>query len=157
MFYCTPSPPFEVPLEVFDRLIIDACCSLVTLHLKVGFLDFYSRNTVRFCLVLQAPPIAGWPDRLGPTARTPFAPSTFADFIAHTGCSVPWCRIRTLALVVQSTCGFSVCIDTEGSHVPCNRLAQDQATYMPDTTPSVGRFRRSLSRRLLANRGFDIV
>src|SRR5205823_13233600 len=39
-------------------------------------------------------------------------------------------RITTLALVVQSTCGVSVCIDTEGSHVPCNRLAQDQATYI---------------------------
>jgi hypothetical protein len=51
----------------------------------------------------------------------PFAPSAFTDFIATTRCSVPWCRIHTFALVVQSTCGFSVGIDTEGSHVPRNR------------------------------------
>jgi len=87
----------------------------------------------------------------------PFAPSTFTDFLATTGCSVPWCRIRTFALMVQSTCGFSVCIDTEGSHVPHNRLSQDQATYMPDTVPPVTRSRRNLSRSLLTNRGFDIV
>jgi hypothetical protein len=87
----------------------------------------------------------------------PFAPSTFADFIATTRCSVPWCRIRTFALVVQSTCGFSVCIDTEGSHVPYSRLAQDQVTYMPDTVPPANRSRRNLSRSLLTNRGFDIV
>src|SRR5229473_5620434 len=68
---------------------------------------------------------------------------------ATTACSAPWCRIRTFALVVQSTCSFSVCIDTEGSHVPCNRLAQDQATYMPDTVPPVIRFRRNFSRSLL--------
>src|SRR3984893_15227474 len=57
----------------------------------------------------------------------------------------------------RSTCGFSVCIDTEGSHVPCNRLAQDQATDMPDTVPPVIRFRRNWSRSLLTNHGFDIV
>jgi len=33
----------------------------------------------------------------------PFAPSAFTDFVATTGCSAPWCRIRTFALVVQST------------------------------------------------------
>jgi hypothetical protein len=76
---------------------------------------------------------------------------------ATTACSAPWCRIRTFALVVQSTCSFSVCIDTEGSHVPCNRLAQDQATYMPDTVPPVIRFRRNFSRSLLTSCGFDIV
>ena len=59
--------------------------------------------------------------------------------------------------MVQSTCGFSVGIDTEGSHVPHSRLAQDQATYMPDTIPPVIRFRRNSSRSLLTNRGFDIV
>jgi hypothetical protein len=31
------------------------------------------------------------------------------------------------------------------------------ATYIPDTTPPVNRFRRSSSRSLLTNRGFDIV
>jgi len=59
--------------------------------------------------------------------------------------------------VVQSTWSFSVFIDSEGSHVPYNRLAQDQATYMPDTVPPVTRFRRNLSRSLLTNRGFDIA
>jgi len=59
--------------------------------------------------------------------------------------------------MVQSTCGFSVCIDTEGSHVLRNRLAQDQATYMPDTIPPVIRFRLNLSRSLLTNCGFGIV
>src|ERR1700683_2577289 len=54
--------PFAVPLEVFDRLLIDARCSLVALYLEVGFQDFHSCNTVRFCPVLQAPPIAGWPN-----------------------------------------------------------------------------------------------
>ena len=103
------------------------------------------------------PFLVGLPDLAPPH---PFAPSAFAALIAHTGCSFPWCRIRTLALLVQSTCGFSVCIDTEGSHVPWNRLSQNQATYIPDTAPPVNRLRRScrsLSRRLLANRGFDIV
>jgi DNA-binding CsgD family transcriptional regulator len=38
-----------------------------------------------------------------------------------------------------------------------SRLAQDQATYMPDTVPPVNRFRRNLSRDLLTNHGFDIV
>jgi len=37
--------------------------------------------------------------------------------------------------------------DTEGSHVPCNRLAQDQATYMPDTTPPVSKFPSKLIPR----------
>ena len=40
--------------------------------------------------------------------------STFVDFLATTKCSVPWCRIRTFALVVQSTWSFSVGIDSEG-------------------------------------------
>ena len=62
-----------------------------------------------------------------------------------------------VALVVQSTWSFSVSIDAEGSHVPWNRLAQDQATYMPDTVPPVTRFRRNLCRGLLTNCGFDIV
>ena len=87
----------------------------------------------------------------------PLAPSAFTDITATTGCSAPWCRIRTLALVVQSTCDFSVGIDTEGSHVPPSRLARDQATYMPDTAPPVNRPRRNSSRSLLTNRGFDII
>jgi DNA invertase Pin-like site-specific DNA recombinase len=61
------------------------------------------------------------------------------------------------ALVVHATCDFSVCIGTEGSHVPNNRLTRDQATYMPDTVPPVNRSRRNLSRGLLTNHGFDIV
>jgi hypothetical protein len=87
----------------------------------------------------------------------PFAPSVFTDFMATTRYSAPWCRFRTFALMVQSTWSFSVCIDTEGSHVPCNRLVQDQATSMPDTVPPVNRLRRNLSRSLLTNHGFDIV
>ena len=69
----------------------------------------------------------------------------------------PWRRLRTLALVVHATCGFSVTIGTEGSHVPNNRLTRAQATYMPDTVPPVNRSRRNLSRSLLTNHGFDIV
>src|SRR5207248_1947678 len=122
-----------------------------------GFPDFPSGNTKRFCFIFQAPPLSGWPNRCRLTTHTPFAPSAFADFIATTGCSAPWRRIRTLALVVHATCGFSVTIGTEGSHVPNNRLTRDQATYMPDTVPPVNRSRQNLSRSLLTNHGFDIV
>ena len=94
---------------------------------------------------------------MSPHYTHPFALPAFADFTATTGCSAPWRRIRTLALVVHATCGFSVSIGTEGSHVPNNRLTRDQATYMPDTVPSVNRPRRNCSRSLLTNRGFDIV
>jgi hypothetical protein len=64
--------------------------------------------------------------------------------------------------VVHATCGFSVCIGTEGSHVPNNRLTRAQATYMPDTVPPVNRFRRNsphsaLSRSLLTNHGLGII
>jgi hypothetical protein len=59
--------------------------------------------------------------------------------------------------VVHATCGFSVNIGAEGSHVPNNRLTRAQATYMPDTVPPVNRSRRNLSRSLLTNHGFDIV
>src|SRR5262245_30932033 len=45
----------------------------------------------------------------------------------------------------------------QGSHVPINRLTRDQATYMPDTAPTVNRSRRNSSRSLLTNRGFVIV
>src|ERR1041384_5992649 len=65
----------------------------------------------------------------------PFAPSAFADFIATTECSALWRRVRTLALVVHTTCGFSVSIGAEGSHVPNNRLTRAQTTYIPDTVP----------------------
>src|SRR5215467_15963903 len=84
----------------------------------------------------------GWP--------APFAPRALPRFVATTRQSVPWCRLCTLALVVQTTCGFSVDIDTEGSHVPHDGLFQTQPTYMPDAAPSVSRFRRSLSHDLLA-------
>jgi hypothetical protein len=86
-----------------------------------------------------------------------FTSPAFPDLLATTECSVPWRRFRTLALVVHVTCDFSVCIGTEGSHVPNNRLTRDQATYMPDTVPPVNRSRRNLSRGLLTNHGFDIV
>ena len=46
-----------------------------------------------------------WPAR--------FAPRTLLRFLATTRQSAPQHRIRTLALVVQSTCGFSVCIDAK--------------------------------------------
>jgi len=46
-----------------------------------------------------------WPAR--------FAPRTLLRFLATTRQSAPQPRIRTLALVVQSTCGFSVSIDAK--------------------------------------------
>jgi hypothetical protein len=53
-------------------------------------------------------------------------------------------RIRTLALVVASTCGFSVGIGVSGSHVPLNRLfGKLRPPLMPDAAPPVSRFRRS--------------
>jgi hypothetical protein len=48
-------------------------------------------------------------------------------------------------------------IPAPSSHVPQSRLAQDQATYMPDTVPPVNRFRRNLSRNPQTDRGVDIV
>ena len=129
----------------------------IALHPQIGFPDFPSRNTKRLCFIFQAPPLTGWPNRCRSTTHTPFAPPAFTGFLATTECSAPWRRIRTLTLVVHATCGFSVSIGTEGSHVPNNRLTRAQATYMPDTVPSVNRSRRNSSRRLLTNRGFDIV
>src|SRR5271156_3185191 len=56
-------------------------------------------------------------------------------------------RIRTLALVVASTCGFSVSIGVSGSQVPLNRLfGKLRPPLMPDAAPPVNRFRRSYSR-----------
>jgi hypothetical protein len=105
------SPTVRLPRptrEILDRLPIQACRPLIALHPYIGFPNFLSRNTKRFGFILQAPPLAGWPHRCRLTTHTPFAPSTFTDFIATTGCSAPWRRIRTLALVVHATCGFSV-------------------------------------------------
>ncbi len=63
--------------------------------------------------------------------------------------------VRSFSIPVTPTREAS--IGTEGSHVPNNRLTQDQATYMPDTVPPVNRSRRNLSRSLLTNHGFGIV
>src|SRR6185369_2175134 len=147
----------QAPFKLLDRLPIQACRPVIALYPYIGFPDFPSGNTKRFCFILQAPPLSGWPNRCRLTTHTPFAPSAFTDFIATTECSVPWRRFRTLALVVHATRGFSVIIGAEGSHVPNNRLTRAQATYMPDTVPPVNRYRRNCSRSLLTNHGFDIV
>ena len=143
----------QIPESSAHRLRRLPCCSS-------PFYRLPELLAVKYSTVLPDPlssSISGWPNESGFTTRTPFALSAFTDFLATTKCSAPWCRIRTFALVVQSTWSFSVGIDSEGSHVPCNRLAQDQVTYMPDTIPPVARLRRNLSRSLLTNRGFDIV
>jgi hypothetical protein len=62
-------------------------------------------------------------------------------------------RIRTLALVVASTCGFSVSIGASGSRVPLHRLfGKLRPPLMPDAAPPVNRFRRSSSRSNLPPR-----
>ena len=99
------------------KLMNQACRPLIALYLQIGFPDFPSGNTKRLCFIFPAPPLAGWPDRRRLTTHTPFAPWAFAHFSATTGCSAPWRRIRTLALVAHATCSFSVSIGAEGSHV----------------------------------------
>src|SRR6266481_2994513 len=110
----------------------------------VCFPDLPFGNTKRLCLTHRAPPIAGWLIESGSlTQRLRSIPLSGTSLLLHV---VPplRLRIRTLALMVASTCSFSVCIEVSDSHVPLNRLfGKLRPPLMPDAAPPVSRFRRS--------------
>ena len=147
------SSPFPIPRSIAHPVLPPLDCSLPVNRLPR--LPIAKYKTVLLHPSGSSP--CGLAQPMSPHCTHPLCSAGFHGFIATTECSAPWRRVRTLALVVHATCGFSVCIGTEGSHVPNNRLTRDQATYMPDTVPPVNRFRRNLSRSLLTNHGFDIV
>src|SRR5260370_36299403 len=47
-------------LKIFDRLLIDPCCSFICFYPLVRFPNLLLGNTKRLCLLHRAPPIAGW-------------------------------------------------------------------------------------------------
>src|SRR5205085_12472354 len=90
----------QVPFEILNRLPVQACRPLIALYPYIGFPDFPSRNTKRFCFIFQAPPLSSWPNRCRLTTHTPFAPSAFSDFISTSDISTLCLRFLTLRLCV---------------------------------------------------------
>ena len=81
----------------------------------------------------------------------------YRAFITTTGDPVPVPRIGTLTLGGTSPLSFSLCIDTTGSHVPCTRLDQGHATFMPDAIWTVSRPPSRLIPGHPIVPGFDII
>src|SRR6266581_6242147 len=94
-------------LEVFDRLSVYACRSLVNLHTLEGFPDFPLGDQKRLCLVhgFVLSPVGPWP-RLKNAA--PWLQPHYRTFNATTGCSVTALRVGTLALAIGAACGLSL-------------------------------------------------
>src|SRR5215469_883520 len=90
--------------------------------------------------------------------RTPSLQPFVGDFLATTRCSAPESAPPYSRPRGSATCDFSVCIAVSGSHVPLNRLfGKLRPPLMPDATPPVNRFRRSLSRVNDSSTVLDIV
>ena len=66
-------------------------------------------------------------------------------------------RIGTLTLGGTSPLSFSLGIETTGSHVPCKRLDQGHATFMPDAIWTVSRPPSRLIPGHPVFPGFDII
>ena len=64
---------FQVPVELFDRLIIDACRAPICLDSLVCLPHFALCNTKRLCFIHAGPPFAGCP-RNKAEQRRPFGP-----------------------------------------------------------------------------------
>jgi hypothetical protein len=131
--------------KIFDRLLIDPCCSFILVHPLVRFPNLLLRNTKRLCLIHRAPPIAGWLIEFRLLDTAPSLHPFIGDFPATTRCSAPESPLPYSRPRGSATCGFSVGIGVSGSHVPLNRLfGKLRPPLMPDATPPVIRFRRSL-------------
>jgi hypothetical protein len=90
----------QLLLKIFDRLLIDPCCSLICFHLFARFPDLLLGNTKQLCLIHRAPPIAGWLIESGSlTQRLGSLPLPGTSQLLR---AVPplSLRFRTLALVV---------------------------------------------------------
>ncbi len=95
--------------------------------------------------------------RIKPNDTAPSLQLHYRAFITTTGGSVPVPRIGTLTLGGTTPLGFSLGIETTGSHVPCKSLDQGHATFMPDAIWTVS---RSPSRLIPGHPivpGFDII
>src|SRR5712692_6601663 len=113
------------PGQIFDRLLIDPCRSLIRLHSLIRFPDLPFRNTERLCLTHQAPPIAGWLIESGSmTQPLRSIPLSGASLLLRV---VPplKLRFRTLALVVLPLVASPL---ASKSQVPTFRLTASLAS-----------------------------
>src|SRR5262245_59429864 len=74
----------EISLEVCNRLVVDACRSLIGSYALVRFPHLPFRNVERLCPIHEAPPIAGW-SQARAKQRSPFAPVPLRDLHHYYG------------------------------------------------------------------------
>src|SRR5438093_1576945 len=108
-------------LKLRNRLLIDACCSLIGFDPLIRVPDFLLGNRERFCLTHRLLPFRVdrfiWLPSTAPSLH-PFV----QDFSATTGRSAPETSHPYSDPRGSSTCGVSVNIEVSGSHVPFHRL-----------------------------------
>src|SRR5271165_2891385 len=136
--------PFQVPFEIRNRLLVDACRSLIGSYPFIRFLHLPLRNHKRLCLDHRLLPLLVGPLTSAPQ-HNPFAPpvSRTSQLLRVVP---PLDSVSVLSPLWFFHLSFSVCI---GAKVPTFRstaVRQTQATLMPDATPPVNRFRRGCSR-----------
>ena len=81
----------------------------------------------------------------------------YRAFITPPGDPAPVPRIGTLTIGGIAPLSFSLCIETTGFHVPCTRLDQGHATFMPDAVWTVSRPPSRLIPGPPIVPGFDII
>ena len=108
----------QISLEVCNRLLVNACRSLVGSHSLYASPHFPLGISNGFALATRLLPLLV---DLSPELNNA-APSVqlhYRAFIPTASCSVPVPRISTLALMGASHLSFSLGIGATGSHVPC--------------------------------------
>src|ERR1017187_6449099 len=159
--------PFQVPFEIRNRLLIDACRSLIGLYPFIRLQYLPLRNHKRLCLghrllPLLVDPLTSTPGPLAQTHRStyPRIRTAIALRLWSTTPSLhPVSRTSSLLRVVPPLgaasvlsllwffhLNFSVYIGAEVPTFRSTAVQQTQATLMPDAAPPVNRFRRGCSR-----------
>ncbi len=113
--------PFQVLLEIRNRLLVDPCRSLVRFYSFIRLPDLLLGNTERLCLTHRLLPSLVGTLNFGSITQ-PLGSIPFRRLHRYYGLFRPWAPLPYSCPRGSSTCGFSVRIGVPGSHVPLDRL-----------------------------------